>query len=87
LFDRKKLEQEKAKKDKQRLLGFDSSAKNPSIRAVAQAAMMSASQTGNYEDGSEYTGGVKSEGSSISPLKLGKARTMVEPESAGLPGS
>jgi tubulin polyglutamylase TTLL4 len=28
LFDRKKLEQEKAKKDKQRLLGFDSSAKN-----------------------------------------------------------
>jgi tubulin polyglutamylase TTLL4 len=28
LFDRKKLEQEKAKKDKQRLLGFDSSTKN-----------------------------------------------------------
>lgn len=33
LFDRKQMELDKAKKDKQRLLGFTSSAKNPSLKS------------------------------------------------------
>lgn len=48
---------------------------------------MGGSAISNYEEGSEYTGGIKSEGSSMSPLKIGKARTFIEPESATLPNS
>lgn len=76
------MELDKAKKDKQRLLGFTSSAKNPSLKTQTAQVATGLPRESDLDEFDKAIG--RPESYSMSPVKQGSKK---EPDSASMPNS